>query len=62
VLGGGSCNRSGEQLRFPGDYALNPKGHPHSAFIGRETVSLVVYAGEPDEIREFAVIDVTSSQ
>lgn len=57
VLEGGYCNRAGEQLRFPGDYALNPKGRPHSAFIGKETVSLVMYAGDPDEIREFEIID-----
>ena len=62
VLEGGSCNRSGQQLRFPGDYALNPKGHTHSAFIGTDTVSLVVYAGEPDEILELAVTDVASTQ
>ncbi len=62
VLEGGYCNRAGEQLRFPGDYALNPKGRPHSAFIGKETVSLVVYAGEPDEIREFVVIDLESAR
>jgi hypothetical protein len=60
VLEGGYYNRSGEPLRFPGDYALNPGGRPHSAFIGQETVSLVVYAGEPDEIREFEVVDLES--
>lgn len=58
VLEGGYCNRAGQQLRFPGDYALNPTGRPHSAFVGKETVSLVVYAGAPDEIREFMVIDL----
>jgi hypothetical protein len=57
VLEGGYCNRAGKQLRFPGDYGLNPSGHPHSAFIGRETIGLAVYSGEPDEVREFAVID-----
>lgn len=62
VLEGGYCNRVGEQLRFPGDYALNPKGRPHSAFVGKETVSLVVYAGEPDEIREFSVMDLKSAR
>jgi hypothetical protein len=60
VLEGGYCNKSGEQLRFPGDYGCNPPGHPHSAFIGHETVSLVVYSGEPDEVREFSVVDLTA--
>lgn len=61
VLEGGYCNRAGEQLRFPGDYALNPEGHPHSAFIGVETVGVAVYAGEPDRIVELEVIDPISS-
>jgi hypothetical protein len=38
-------------------YTLNPKGQPHSAFIGVETVSLVIYRGEPDEIVSLEVID-----
>ena len=57
ILEGGYCNKAGEQLRWPGDYGLNPKGHPHSAFIGEETVNLAVYAGEPDEVLECTVID-----
>ena len=57
VLEGGYCNRAGEQLRFPGDYALNPQGHPHSAFIGVETVGMAVYAGEPDKVVELEVMD-----
>ncbi|HVA69387.1 MAG TPA: hypothetical protein VNF45_08735 [Candidatus Binataceae bacterium] len=60
VLEGGYCNRAGEQLRFPGDYALNPEGHPHSAFIGVETVGMAVYAGEPDKVVELEVIDPIS--
>ena len=60
ILDGGHCDKVGEQRRFPGDYALNPQGHSHGAFIGRETVALVIYAGEPDEVLEFAVIDPES--
>ncbi len=56
-LEGGRGTKSGEQLRFPGNYALNPKGKPHSAFIGTESVALVVYTGEPDEIRAIEVVD-----
>jgi hypothetical protein len=56
-LEGGRGTKSGEQLRFPGNYALNPTGKPHSAFVGTESVSLVVYTGEPDEVRSIEVID-----
>jgi hypothetical protein len=37
---------------------LNPQGQPHSAFIASETVSLVIYRGEPDEIVSMDVVDV----
>ncbi|HVC61020.1 MAG TPA: hypothetical protein VND19_11760 [Acetobacteraceae bacterium] len=60
-LEGGRGGKSGEQLRFPGNYALNPRGKVHSAFIGAETLALVVYAGEPDEIRSMEVLDAASS-
>jgi hypothetical protein len=56
-LEGGRGTKSGERLRARGNYGLNPKGKPHSAFIGTETVSLVIYNGEPDEIRSLDVID-----
>lgn len=59
LLEGGYCNKSGTQLRFPGDYAFNPTGHPHSAFVGMQVVSLVVYTGDTDQIRTFEVIDPT---
>lgn len=57
VLKGGGCTKSGKQLGMPGDYRLNPKGQVHSAFIGMESVSLVTYAGEPDEICSIEVVD-----
>ncbi len=56
-LEGGRGTKSGEPLRSRGNYGLNPKGKPHSAFIGAETVALVIYTGEPDEIRSMNVID-----
>ena len=56
-LEGGRGTKSGERLRASGNYGLNPTGKPHSAFIGSETVSLVIYTGEPDEIRSIDVID-----
>lgn len=33
------------------------KCQPHSAFIGTDTVSLVIYHGEPDEIVSLEVVD-----
>ncbi len=56
-LEGGRGTKSGEQLRFPGDYALNPKGKVHSAFIATETVALVVYTGDADQVRSIEVVD-----
>jgi hypothetical protein len=56
-LEGGRGTKSGERLRSSGNYGLNPKGKPHSASIGTETVALVIYNGEPDEIRSIDVID-----
>ena len=56
-LEGGRGTKSGQQLRFPGHYGLNPRGKVHSAHIGTETVGLVVYTGETDEIQSFDLID-----
>jgi hypothetical protein len=56
-LQGGRGTKSGEKLRFSGDYGLNPRGKPHSALISAETLALVVYTGEPDEVRSIDVID-----
>jgi hypothetical protein len=56
-LQGGRGTKSGEKLRFSGNYGLNPRGKPHSALIGSETMALVVYTGEPDEVRSIDVID-----
>lgn len=56
-LEGGRGTKSGEKLRAKGNYGLNPKGKPHSAFIAQETVTLVIYNGEPDEVRSLDVID-----
>lgn len=57
-LKGGQGTKSGRKLRFSGDYALNPAGQPHSAFVSVETQALVVYAGEPDEIKSISVVGI----
>jgi hypothetical protein len=56
-LEGGRGTKTGAPLRHPSDYALNPTGKPHSAFIGTESVFLVIYSGEPDEVHSIEVID-----
>ena len=61
-LEGGRSTKSGRQLRFDGQYSLNPKGQPHSAFISVETTSLVVYSGEPDEIKSISVVDIEQAK
>ena len=58
-LEGGRGTKSGQPARASGGYTLNPKGQPHSAFIGTETVSFIIYTGEPDEIRSMEVVDAT---
>ena len=61
-LEGGRSTKSGHQVRAAGDYALNPTGQPHSALIGSETVSLVIYSGEPDRIEALDIIDVEPAE
>jgi hypothetical protein len=57
-LEGGRTTKSGQPAQGAGGYGLNPKGQPHSAMIAGETMALVIYAGEPDEIRSMEVVDV----
>ena len=56
-LEGGRVTKSGMPTRSSGGYTLNPEGQPHSALIGGETVSLVIYRGEPDEVVSLEVIE-----
>lgn len=62
TLEGGRGTKSGAPARGSGGYTLNPKGQPHSAMIGVETISLVIYAGEPDEIRSLEIIDASDAE
>ena len=56
-LSGGRANKAGKPVAAPGGYALNPKGQPHSAFIGSDTEALIVYTGEPDEVTALELVD-----
>jgi len=57
-LQGGRSTKSGQPAQGAGRYGLNSTGQPHSAMIADETVALVVYTGEPDEIRSMEVVDI----
>jgi len=56
-LEGGRGAKTGAPARASGGYTLNPTGQPHSAFIGAETISLIIYTGEPDQIVSMEVVD-----
>ena len=56
-LKGGRGTKSGQPARAAADYTLNSEGQVHSALIGTETLSLVIYRGEPDENLSFEVVD-----
>jgi hypothetical protein len=58
-LVGGRATKSGQPARSCGAYTLNTEGQVHSALIGTETLSLIIYRGEPDENISFEVIDAT---
>jgi hypothetical protein len=58
-LQGGRGTKSGERAQGSGGYGLNPKDQPHSAMIAEETMALVIYAGEPDQIHSLEVVDIT---
>jgi hypothetical protein len=58
-LCGGRSNKSGKPIEAPGaSYALNPTGQPHSAMIATETISLVIYSGETDEVSSVEIVDI----
>src|ERR1700680_2742264 len=59
-LEGGRATKSGAPARASGGYTLNPTGQPHSAMIATETVSLIIYSGEPDQIVSMEVVDVAA--
>ena len=57
-LEGGRATKSWQPVRSSGAYTLNSVGQPHSAFLNSETISLVIYRGEPDEITSLEVVDL----
>jgi hypothetical protein len=59
TLEGGRGTKTGQPLRVSGGYGLNTKGQPHSAMIATETTSLIIYTGEPDEVKPIEVVDIS---
>lgn len=41
---------------------LKPKRKPHSAMIASEMTAMVVYVGEPDEVRSIEVVDIAATK
>ena len=62
VLEGGRSTKSGRPSKISGGYSLNPKGQSHSAMIASEMTALVVYVGEPDEVKSIEVVDIAASR
>ena len=60
-LGGGRATKSGQPVSAAGGYSLNPSGQPHSAMIATETISFVLYTGEPDEVKSVEVLDIAGA-
>ena len=58
-LEGGRVTKSGQPARSSGGYTLNPRGQPHSAMIAEETMALVIYTGEPDQVHSVEVVDIS---
>jgi len=61
-LEGGRATKSGHPARGGGGYGLNTEGQPHSAMIATETTSLIIYTGEPDEVRSIEVVDIAAAE
>jgi hypothetical protein len=61
TLEGGRTTKAGEPVKAGGGYGLNTTGQPHSAMIARDTTTLIVYSGEPDEIRSLEVVDLAKA-
>lgn len=57
-LEGNLATKSGHPTKASGGYRLNPKGQPHSAMIASEMSALVIYTGEPDDVRSIEVVDI----
>ncbi len=61
ILDGGRTTKSGRPSKTSRGYSLNPKGQAHSAMIAAEMTALVVYVGEPDQVKSIEVVDIAAS-
>jgi hypothetical protein len=59
---GGRSNKSGKPIEALGNsYTLNPTGQPHSAMIATESIALVIYSGETDEVKSVEIVDIEAA-
>jgi hypothetical protein len=57
-LRGGRVNKAGKPTEAHGNaYTLNPTGHPHSSMIATETIAVVIYSGEGDDVKSIEIVD-----
>ena len=61
-LSGGRVTKAGQPVAAAGGYSINPAGQPHSAMIAAETTALVIYTGEPDEVKSVEVLDIAAAE
>jgi hypothetical protein len=58
-LRGGRVNKSGKPIEAHGNsYTLTPTGQPHSAMIATESIALVIYSGETDDVKSVEIVDI----
>jgi hypothetical protein len=58
-LRGGRSDKTGRPIEAPGSsYTLNPTGQPHGAMIATETIALLIYSGETDEVKSVEIVDI----
>jgi hypothetical protein len=59
---GGRSNKSGKPIEAIGNsYTLNPTGQTHSAMIATESIALVIYSGETDEVKSVEIVDIEAA-
>jgi hypothetical protein len=61
ILEGGRTTKSGRPSKTSSGYSLNPKGQTHSAMIATEMTALIIYVGEPDDVKTIEVVDIAAS-
>ncbi|MEO6146427.1 MAG: hypothetical protein ABIT70_05140 [Sulfuriferula sp.] len=61
ILDGGRTTKSGRPSKTSSGYSLNPKGQPHSAMIAAKMTALIIYVGDPDDVKSIEIVDIAAS-